>query len=241
MTRMPDPFDQAQPYGFDEARAEPGAVARFFNVVYAWMAAGLALSAVVAWWVSTREDLMQQVFRGPVLVGLIIAQLALVVTISAAVNRIGPGVATALFLLYSALTGLTLSAIFVVYTQASLATTFLVTAGTFGAMSVYGMVTRRDLTRMGSLLFMALVGLIIASVVNIFLRSPAMYWVITYAGVLIFVGLTAYDTQRLRQVAIATAHDPRMAARHAVNGALMLYLDFLNLFLMLLRIMGDRR
>ena len=240
MARMPHPFGQAQPLGY-ETRAEPGVVARFFNVVYAWMAAGLALTAVVAWWVSTREDLMQQVFRGPVLIGLIIAQLVLVFTISAAVNRLSAGVATALFLLYSALTGLTLSAIFVIYTHASLASTFMVTAGTFGAMSVYGMVTKRDLTRIGSFLFMALIGMIIASVVNIFLRSPAMYWIITYAGVLIFVGLTAYDTQRLKEVAVATAHDPSMAARYAVNGALTLYLDFINLFLLLLRVLGDRR
>ena len=117
--------------------------------------------------------------------------------------------ATALFMLYSALIGLTLSIIFLVYTQASIASTFLVTAGTFGAMSVYGFVTKRDLTGLGSLLFMALIGLIIASLVNIFLRSPALYWIITYAGVLIFVGLTAYDTQRLKQVAVETAQRPR--------------------------------
>lgn len=221
--------------------AERATVAAFFNVVYAWMAAGLGLTAVVAWWLSTRPDLMQQVFRLPVLIGLFVAQIALVITISAAVNRLSATVATLLFLLYSALSGLTLAGIFLAYTQASLASTFAVTAGTFGAMSVYGMVTQRDLTRLGSMLFMALIGLIIASVVNIFLRSPAMYWIITYAGVLIFVGLTAYDTQRLKQVAVATAHDPRMAARYAVNGALTLYLDFINLFLLLLRVMGDRR
>lgn len=221
--------------------AERSAVVAFFNVVYAWMAAGLGLTAVVAWWLSTRPDLMEQVFRLPVLIGLFIAQIALVVVISAAVNRLSATVATILFLLYSALSGLTLAGIFLAYTQASLAGTFAVTAGTFGAMSVYGMVTKRDLTRLGSLLFMALIGLIIASVVNIFLRSSVFYWIITYAGVLIFVGLTAYDTQRLKAVAQATAHDPRMAARYAVNGALRLYLDFINLFLLLLRVMGDRR
>ena len=240
MPRSDSPYQQSRPLDY-AAGADAGVVARFFNVVSAWMAAGLAMTALVAWWVSTRPDLMQQVFRGPVLIGLIIAQLVLVFTISAAVNRLSAGVATALFLLYSALTGLTLSAIFVIYTQASLMSTFVVTAGTFGATSVYGMVTKRDLTRLGSLLFMALIGMIIASLVNMFLRSPAMYWIITYAGVLIFVGLTAYDTQRLKEVAYATAHDPRMAARYAVNGALTLYLDFINLFLLLLRILGDRR
>jgi uncharacterized protein len=221
--------------------AERAAVVSFINIVYAWMCAGLALTGLVAWWLSTRPDLMQQVFRMPVLIGLFIAEIALVFTISAAVNKLSATTATALFMLYSALNGLTLAGIFLIYTGASLGSTFLVTAGTFGAMSVYGMVTKRDLTRIGSFLFMALIGMIIASVVNIFLRSTAMYWIITYAGVLIFVGLTAYDTQRLKMVAAATAHDPAMAARYAVNGALTLYLDFINLFLLLLRVLGDRR
>jgi uncharacterized protein len=239
MARFPNPYGSAPPLGY-EARVDAGVVARFFNVVYAWMAAGLALTAVVAWWVSTRPDIMLMV-RGPGLIILVIAQLALVWTISAAVNKLSAPVATVLFMLYSALNGLTLSIIFLLYTRATLGSTFLVTAGTFGAMSVYGMVTKRDLTRFGSLLFMALIGLVLASLVNIFLRSPAFYWVITYAGVLIFVGLTAYDTQRLKLIAVETADAPEMAARLAINGALALYLDFINLFLLLLRIMGDRR
>jgi FtsH-binding integral membrane protein len=175
------------------------------------------------------------------LIVLIIAELALVWTVSAAVNKLSAPVATALFMLYSALNGLTLSVIFLAYTHKTLGSTFLVTAAMFGAMSVYGMVTRRDLTRLGSFLFMALIGLILASVVNLFLASPAMYWIISYAGVLIFVGLTAYDTQRLKLVAEHTANDQAMAARLAVNGALTLYLDFINLFLLMLRILGDRR
>ena len=240
MARFPNPYGSAQPYGY-ETRVDAGVVARFFNVVYAWMAAGLGLTAVVAWYVGSNEDYLRQVFRPPVLIGLIVAQLALVFTISAAVNKLSAGVATALFMLYAGLTGLTLSAIVVIYTPGSIAGAFIATAGTFGATSVYGMVTKRDLTALGGILFMALIGLIIASVVNIFLANSALYWIITYAGVLIFVGLTAYDTQRLKRVAIETAHDPRMAARHAINGALMLYLDFINLFLLLLRIMGDRR
>jgi FtsH-binding integral membrane protein len=184
---------------------------------------------------------MNQVFRGPMLIVLIIAELALVWTISAAVNKLSAPVATALFMLYAALNGLTLSVIFMLYTKGTLGSTFAVTAGTFGAMSVYGLVTKRDLTRFGSLLFMALIGFVLASVVNLFLRSPAFYWVITYVGVLVFVGLTAYDTQRLKIIAQETAHSPDMAARYAVNGALALYLDFINLFLLMLRIMGDRR
>jgi FtsH-binding integral membrane protein len=240
MARFPNPYGSAPPLGY-EARVDAGVVVRFFNVVYAWMAAGLALTAVVAWWVPTRPDLILMMRRGPILIVLVIAQLALVWTISAAVNKLSAPVATGLFMLYAALNGLTLSVIFLMYTKATLGSTFAVTAGTFGAMSVYGMVTKRDLTRFGSLLFMALIGLVVASLVNLFLRSPAVYWLITYVGVLIFVGLTAYDTQRLKLIALETADAPDMAARFAVNGALALYLDFINLFLLLLRIMGDRR
>ena len=224
-----------------ESRAGTVTVARFFNAVYAWMAAGLGLTAVVAWWVSTRPDLMAQIFRGPVLNGLIVVELALVFTISAAVNKLNAAVATGLFMLYSALNGLTLSAIFIIYAQATLASAFLITAGMFGAMSIYGFVTKRDLTALGSLLFMALVGLIIASLVSVFWRNSMLTTVINYAGVLIFVGLTAYDTQKLKEIAVYTAHDAAMSARLSVNGALTLYLDFLNLFLFLLRILGGRR
>ena len=239
MARFPNPYG-AQPLGY-ESRVDAGVIARFFNVVYAWMCAGLALTAVVAWYISTRPDLMAQIFRGPMLIILIVAELALVWTVSAAVNKLSAPVATALFMLYSALNGLTLSVLFLAYTHKSLGSTFLISAAMFGAMSVYGMATRRNLTSLGSFLFMALIGLVLASVVNIFLASPAMYWIITYAGVLIFVGLTAYDTQRLKAVAEYTANDPAMAARLAVNGALTLYLDFINLFLLMLRILGDRR
>ena len=241
MARMPNPFDPARPYGMQyESRADAYTVARFFNAVYAWMAAGLALTAVVAWWVSTRPDLMQQIFRGPVLVGLFIGQLALVWIISAATERLSAGAATGLFLLYSALNGLTLSVIFLVYAQATLASAFVITAGMFGAMSLYGFVTKRDLSAWGSMLFMALIGLILASVVSMFWRNSMLATIINYAGVLIFVGLTAYDTQRLKEIAVATAHDASAAARYSVNGALTLYLDFINLFLFLLRILGRR-
>src|SRR5436305_2831158 len=148
------------------------AVSRFFNNVYAWMATGLALTATVAWLVAQNFGAMRALFTGPSLIILFLVEIALVAVVANAINRISTGVATALFLLYSGLNGLTLSVIFLVYTQASLVSTFAVTAITFGVMSVYGMVTRRDLTRLGSLLFMALIGIIIASVVNIFLHSP---------------------------------------------------------------------
>jgi FtsH-binding integral membrane protein len=242
MSNMPNPFGTARPtpLGYESA-TDSTTTAQFFNTVYAWMASGLALTAVVAWWVSSQPQLMRQIFRGPALIVLFIVEIGLVFVISGAINKINATAATALFLLYSALNGLTLSAIFLVYTQASLGSTFIVTAGTFGAMSVYGYVTKRDLTSLGSLLFMALIGLIIASVVNLFWANSTLYWIITYAGVLIFVGLTAYDTQKLKMIAAQTSGDPRLSSRLAISGALMLYLDFINLFLMLLRIMGNRR
>jgi FtsH-binding integral membrane protein len=244
MARFPNPnqygYEQSGPLGY-QSRVGSTTQAAFFNGVYGWMAAGLALTAAVAWFVSRDPTMMQRIFRGPVLLILVIAELGLVFTISAAINRISATAATALFLVYSALNGLTLSAIFIVYTQASLAGAFIVTAGMFAAMSAFGYFTRIDLTRFGALLFMALIGLVIASVVNMFWANSTLYWIVTYAGVFIFVGLTAYDTQKLRIIAAQTENDPRLAARLSVNGALMLYLDFLNLFLFLLRIMGDRR
>jgi FtsH-binding integral membrane protein len=171
----------------------------------------------------------------------LIAQIGLVMAISGAVNRISAPVATVLFLIYAALNGVWLSVLFLIYTRASLASTFMVTAGAFGATSLYGFVTKRDLTRLGSLLFMALIGLILASLVNLFWHNSALYWLVSYAGVLIFVGLTAFDTQRLKMIAMQTSDNPAMANRMAVVGSLTLYLDFINLFLFLLRIMGDRR
>ena len=149
--------------------------------------------------------------------------------------------ATGVFMLYSALTGVTLSFVFLAYTAASLTSTFLVTAGTFGAMSFYGYTTKRDLTAMGSFLFMGLIGIIIASLVNFFLQSPMVYWLVTYAGVLIFVGLTAYDTQKIKEMNILGNEGTEEDTKEAVRGALTLYLDFINLFLMLLRVMGNRR
>jgi FtsH-binding integral membrane protein len=244
MARLPSPgpFGFARPLEMDyESRTNSVTVAQFFNMVYAWMAAGLALTAGVAWWVSTRPDLMMQVFRGPVIIGLFLAQLVLVGVISAAINKINAAAATALFMLYSALNGLTLAGLFIVYTQATLASAFLITAGMFGAMSLWGFVTKRDLTALGALLFMALVGLVIATLVSFFWHNSLLTTVINYAGVLIFVGLTAYDTQKLKQIAVYTSDNPAMAARLSINGALTLYLDFLNLFLFLLRILGNRR
>jgi len=227
--------------GGNEMAGSP-AIASFFNAVYGWMAAGLGLTALVAWLASNNAQAMTAT-HGPMIIVLFIAQIVLVMAISGAVNRISANVATLMFLVFSALNGVTLAGIFLVYAHVTLAGTFLVTAVTFGAMSVYGMVTQRDLTRFGNLLFMALIGIILASVVNWFLASSALYMAVTYLGVLLFVGLTAYDTQRLKGLAAGTANNSAMAARYSIVGALMLYLDFLNLFLFLLQILGsgDRR
>ncbi|CAN5698638.1 hypothetical protein BH09PLA1_BH09PLA1_23480 [soil metagenome] len=232
------------PYGAQavdyETQIDRSVLVRFFNTVYAWMASGLALTAVVAWYVSTQPELIKRLGTGTFLL-LFVVEIGLVVVISGAINRINAAMATALFMLYSAINGVTLTGIFLLYTHASITSTFIVTAGMFAAMSVYGMVTRTDLTRLGAILFMALIGLIIASVVNIFLHSGMMEWIISLVGVVIFAGLTAYDTQKLKMIAAATQNNAAMASRLAISGALSLYLDFLNLFLLLLRLMGDRR
>jgi len=211
--------------------------------VYGWMFCGLLLTAFVAWYASGSEKIMSFVFSSQItFFGLIIAQLALVFVISGMVNRLSGTVATGLFMLYSALTGLTLSSIFLVYTGDSIFGTFIVAAGMFGAMSVYGYVTKRDLTGIGSMLFMALIGLVLASLVNMWLKSSGLANIISYAGVLIFVGLTAYDTQKLKNMGAQLSADDRDNFRkYSIVGALTLYLDFINLFLMLLRIFGNRR
>lgn len=233
-------YGSAQPLGYESAQTS-ATVGAFFNAVYGWMAAGLALTAVVAWWVSTQSHLLVSIFNPATLIILFIAELALVFTVSAAVNKISASAATALFLLYAALNGVTLSAIFLVYTHAAIMGAFVTSAATFGAMSVYGFTTRRDLSRYGSLLFMGLIGVVIASVVSMFWHNTMLDVLINYVGVFVFIGLTAYDTQKLRSIAVQTSGSVAMSARYAIVGALTLYLDFINLFLFLLRILGDRR
>ncbi|MFC7776511.1 Bax inhibitor-1 family protein [Pantoea sp. GCM10028869] len=211
--------------------------------VYGWMTCGLLLTAFVSWFAARTPVVMELVFANRItFFGLIIAQLALVFVLSGMVHRLSGAVATALFMLYSALTGLTMASIFLVYTYSSIASTFFVTAGMFGAMSFYGYTTKRDLSRFGSLLFMALIGILLASLVNFWLKSPALMWAITYIGVVVFVGLTAYDTQRLKAIGEnINVNDKENLRRASIMGALTLYLDFINLFLMLLRIFGNRR
>lgn len=211
--------------------------------VYLWMALGLAMTGLTALYVASNVGLLQVIMESRALFfGLIIADLALVWGLSASIMRLSFPVAGLLFAAYSILNGVTLSFIFLVYTMSSIASTFFVTAGTFGAMSLVGYVTKKDLSGMGRILLMALIGLIIATVVNIFVASSALSWAITYIGVLIFVGLTAYDTQKIKQMMLQYSdgvNDTTM--KLALMGSLTLYLDFVNLFLYMLRIFGDRK
>ncbi len=214
----------------------------FFQQVYLWMTAGLGVTALAAFFMLNSASAQQLIFGNRmVFYGLIFGELGLVMFMSTAINRISAGTATLMFLGYSALNGITFAAIFLIYTRSSIVSAFLVTAGTFAAMSMYGYATKRDLTGMGSFLFMGLIGVVIASVVNIFLNSPMIYWITSYLGVFIFVGLTAYDTQKIKEIGRAGFANGQDQRKAALMGALRLYLDFINLFLMLLRIMGNRR
>jgi uncharacterized protein len=208
------------------------------TAVYRWMTLGLAVTAVVAYSVASSEEALRLVIGNRfVFFGLIIAEFGLVIGISAAANRLSAAAAGGLFLLYSALNGATISVVLLLYTGSSVALAFVTTAGTFGAMSVYGTVTRRDLSSWGSFLMMGLMGVVIASVANMFLHSGMMSFVISCVAVVVFTGLAAYDTQKLRAFARAGGGTAAMP----VNGALALYLDFVNLFLALLRLFGRRR
>ncbi|NCP01997.1 MAG: Bax inhibitor-1/YccA family protein [Deltaproteobacteria bacterium] len=215
---------------------------QFLPKVYGWMTAGLALTAIVAALTLSSPQFMNLIFGNKLIFyGLIFGELGLVIALSAAINKISSTTATLLFLGYSALNGVTFASIFLLYTSSSIASTFFVAAGTFAAMSIFGTVTKRDLTSWGSFFFMGLVGIIIASVVNIFLQNEMIYWIISYVGVFVFVGLTAYDTQKLKRIGEAGFDNEESRKKASILGALTLYLDFINLFLMLLRVMGNRR
>ena len=208
--------------------------------VYVWMCAALLITAGTAYRVSNSEELLRLIFSSKVsFFGIIIAQFAIVWFLSARIRTLTFSTATILFALYSVLMGVTMSCIFLAYTQSSIASTFFITAGTFAVMSVYGFTTKKDLTSIGGLLIMALVGLIIASLVNYFLKSSMFDLIISCIGVLIFVGLTAYDTQKIK--ALMNQENTEENQKMAIIGSLMLYLDFINLFLFLLKIFGRRR
>ncbi len=217
--------------------------ALFMRQVYLWMATGLGITAFVAWQVAASEVMRSLVFSSMfVVVALFFAQLGLVFALNSAIQRMSAFTATALFVLYSALTGMTLSSIFLVYPIGNIVNAFVVSAGTFLAMSIYGWVTKRDLTSMGSFLMMGVFGLFIAIVVNLFLQSAMMDFIICCAGVLIFTGLTAWDTQRIKEFgAAAPLNDSTAVRRGVILGALTLYIDFINIFIFMLRLMGGNR
>ena len=215
-------------------------ISTFLRSVYGWMCAGLAITAVVAFYVASSPSLVTTLVRTPFLMmGLVIAQLGLVFTLSLRVQKMASGTASALFILYSALTGVTMSLILLTYTASSVASTFAISAGMFGAMALFGTVTSRSLAGWGQFLFMGLVGVVIASVVGMFWQNDGLQFVLGFIGVIVFTGLTAYDAQRLKAMALSLPSGGTGA--YAVVGALTLYLDFINLFLMLLRLFGDRR
>lgn len=238
-----------QDYKFDNHRASvvkstTDAATTFLAKVFYWMAIGLGLTGVTAFLVATSAAAQQIIFGNKlVFYGLIFGELGMVLYLSARVQRMSVQVATALFIVYSLLNGATLSAILLIYTASSVASTFFITAGMFGAMAVYGAVTKKDLTGVGSFMFMGLIGMVIASLVNIFLNSPMVSWVVSAIGVIVFTGLTAYDVQKISQMGsgYVLGGDEGIMRKSAIMGALTLYLDFINLFLSLLRLMGDRR
>lgn len=210
--------------------------------VYIWMTLALVITGVTAYGVASSPTLLMSIYsNSAVMWGLIIAEFVLVFAISGAINRLSLSTATLLFIIYSVLNGAMLSSVFVLFTETSIAKVFFITAGTFGAMAFYGYTTKKDLTSIGKILFMALIGLIIATVVNMFLKSSGFDYILSYIGVAIFVGLTAWDSQKIKQM-LQTQYDMSEGAQKlALLGALTLYLDFINLFLYLLRIFGNNR
>lgn len=233
-------------YDVDSLRNKDYAMSTAFPAlmrkVFVWMTLALAITGLTAYGVATSPALLSLIFSSKVtFFGLIIAEFALVFAISGAINRLSLSTATLLFILYSVVNGATLSSIFFAFSVATIGKVFFITAGTFGAMALVGYTTKTDLTSMGKLLFMALLGIIIASVVNMFVGSSGLDLILSYVGVLVFVGLTAYDTQKIKQMCQSAPDAGESTQKLALIGALSLYLDFINLFLYLLRIFGNNR
>ncbi len=215
-------------------------VADFVRGVYGWMCGGLAITAATAWAVASSPSVAAAIFTNRLLFwAIVIAQFGIVITLSARVNRLAASTASALFIWYSALTGVTLSFVLLLYTGQSVASTFVVSAGMFGALALYGTFTRRNLSGFGQFMFMGLIGLVLASIVGMFWQNDGLQFMISLVGVVVFAGLTVWDAQRLKGLAFATSAGGTGAL--TIVGALALYLDFINLFLFLLRFLGDRR
>ena len=210
--------------------------------VYLWMTMALAITGFTAYYVAHNESLLMTILTNQILFwGLIIGELVLVVALSAAINKLSLTVATLMFVLYSVINGATMAYIFLIYTASSVTNVFLITAGTFAAMALFGYFTKTDLTSMGKILLMALIGVIIATIVNVFTKSEGLAVILNYVGVLVFVGLTTYDSQKIKQMLLTAPDAGEASQKIALLGSLSLYLDFINLFLYLLRILGSRR
>lgn len=210
--------------------------------VYVWMTLALVITGITAYGVANSPGILQAIYGNRIVFwGLMIAELALVIGVSGAINRLSLSVATLMFVLYSVINGATMSVIFLAYTMSSIATVFFITAGTFAAMAVVGYTTKRDLSAVGRFMFMGLIGIIIATVVNIFLKSDGLTMILSYAGVVVFVGLTAWDSQKIKQMLMQAEDVNEGTQKIALLGALSLYLDFINMFLYLLQIFGKKR
>ena len=215
--------------------------ALFITKVYNWMALALFITGLVSYFVASSPEMLNIIVGSKfVFYGILIAELLLVIYLTRSIQKLSQNMVIAGFLIYAVLNGLTMSIIFLIYTSNSIATTFYVTAGTFGAMSLYGYYTKKDLTSLGNMAMMALIGIIIASIVNMFLQNEMMYWIVTYLGVAVFVALTAYDTQKLKELGSRGFVNDEGMEKTSILGALTLYLDFINMFLFLLRIFGNR-
>lgn len=213
----------------------------FLTKVFGWMFIGLAITGGVAALIGSNDELLTSITENPmILIGVVIGQLVLVIALIAAINRLPVGLAMLMFFIYSATVGITFAFVFELYTTESIFTAFFVTAGMFGALAIFGAVTKMDLSKVGAIAFMALIGLILATIVNVFWANETLYWVTTYAGVLIFAALTAYDMQKITQLS-KQGLEGEAENRASIIGALSLYLDFINLFLFLLRIFGRAR
>ncbi len=227
--------------GIDQSVVE-SAQRTLMKNVYWWMALALVVTGLSAFYTASSPRLLDAIFGSGLFIGLIIAELIMVIVLSARINKMSFVTAGIVFVIYSIVNGLTLSSILIAYTMESVASTFFITAGTFAAMAIVGTVTKKDLSSIGQILFMALIGLILATIVNIFLKSSMMSYIISYVGVAVFVGLTAYDAQKIKNMIHqygTDLSDDNM--KLALMGSLSLYLDFINLFLYLLRIFGSRR
>jgi uncharacterized protein len=237
--RQMDRYESA-PNAFAPPTLAVERVSTFLRAVYGWMCAGLGITAVTAWFIAGSPTVFMAIATNrPFFWGLVIAQLGIVFVLSARVQTLKASTASLLFVIYSALTGVTISFVLIAFTGQSVATTFVVTAGMFGALALYGTVTERSLAGMGQFLFMGLIGLVLASIVGMFWHSDGLQFVISFIGVIVFTGLTAYDAQRLKAMALSMPSG--QTGSYAVVGALALYLDFINLFLFLLRFLGSRR